>query len=225
MATLTPSTALSYAKRFVKNGRVDDATTGVRILDDANKMLWMIAPWSWTLGALDPVTFVDGTQDYAVVDPGDFLRIQWAARSNNDRLEQIGVVPALPVLAGHKGPPKKVSHVSTGGGNVNVRFWPVPNSTDKSLLLYKKVTTEVTSGNQGTPGTLLFPDEFYPLYQELVLYKAWQFFGDPRAGGAQSNGQQNVYSGQLGWVMALVREYLAGEPHLMDALGLDLTQR
>lgn len=225
MATIAPSTALTYAKRFVKNGRVDDSSIAVRILDDANKMLWMVAPWSWSIGALDPVTLADGVQDYTVSDPGDFLRIQWAARSDSDTLYNIGVVPALPVLAAHKGQVKKIAHVSTSGGNVTVRTWPTANSTDKVLLLYKKTSTAVTAGNKDTTTTLVFPDEFYPLYQEMVLYKAWQFFGDPRAGGAQSNGQQNAFSGQLGLVMALVREYLAGEPHLMDALGIDMTQR
>lgn len=222
MATIAPSTALAYASSFIRGGRLTDPTVELRIMDDANKMLWMLHPWSWSLGALGTVTFADGTQDYTVSDPGDFLRIQWAARTNGDYLKPIGPMAALPVLSAHKGPTAKVAVAGISGGNITLRYWPVPNTTDTGLTLYKKTTTKITDGNKATATTLTFPDEFYPLYQEIVLYKAWQFTSDPRAGGAQSNGQQNAYTGQLGLVMALAKDYYDGEPLLVDALGLEV---
>jgi hypothetical protein len=225
MAKFTADEALDYAKQFVKKTRIDATEVKARLLDDAHKMLFMAHPWSWTLGAAGVVTFAASTQDY-VTAAADFLRIQWAGRTDNDRMIDLGIAPQLPAHTAYVGPPKKIAHVSTAGANITVRYWPTPTTTDKSLIIYKKTATEITAANSGNPDVTDFPNEFQPLYQELVLYKAWQFWRDPRAGDAQIvKGGGVAYTGQLGVVRALIEEYRSGEPILYSALGTDLSQR
>lgn len=222
-STYTPNNALAYAKLFVKNSPIDNATIAPQLLDTAYRFLWMLAPWSWTLGALSIVTFSSGVQDYTATDPEDFLRLEWAGRSRaNDRMEDLSIVAALPSDTAYKQPPVKISVVSISGGNINLRFWPTPNnSSERVFSLYKKVSTKIVAGNQAS-AVLVFPDEFFPLYQEIVLMKAYQYLQDQRAGSAQVDGRgQFAYTGQLAIVMAMVEQYKKAEPILLNTMGFE----
>lgn len=223
MATLAPNVALLYAKAFTKASRLDQADVAAQLLDDAGKMLWMAAPWSWTLGAAEEITVVAGTQDYTLTVPAeaDFLRAEFARRHDGNRSEDLAVEAALPADADFSQAPTKFA-MFTSGGSVVARLWPTPPAgiTSTVLATYKKKSPQVTEENRGNVGVLTFPDEFWPVYQELVLFKAYQYLQDGRAGGAQVNNQGSVvYTGQLAIAMAALEAYKRGEPRLMDSFG------
>lgn len=70
-ATYAPAEAFTYAKSYVKNMPLE--AVGPPLLDEVSKIIWMHAPWRWTLGALPATTLTSSTQDYTIVAPSDFL--------------------------------------------------------------------------------------------------------------------------------------------------------
>lgn len=208
-STYTPTNALAFAKLFVKNSPIDNATIGPQICDAANRMLWMAAPWSWTLGVFTPTTIVAATQAYTLTDPNDFLRFEWAGRSTaNDRMEDLEIVSMVPTDTSYKQVPKKIAFTSVSSG-INYRVWPTPAAADgRIFIIYKKVATKIVTA--GMSSVLTFPDEFFHVFENAVLWKAMIYTQDPRA------------KEQFEYVQTLLASYRNNEPPLMSAMGLEV---
>jgi len=204
MATIyRPIEAFDYAKTFVKNMPLEDVDA--RILDSAHKVMWMAAPWRWTVGAFPSVTVLANTQDYAPSLPSDFLYLLDAYIVTTDSgseqtVRGLDVEEFLHTDVGIVGNPSKVAVTGTPGQAGVLRLQPKPGAlssgTTKLLGTYKKAATTVTRANSSTQGLLGFNDEWAWVYEEGVLYYAYKYADDPRAGDVKVDGNRYSFSGQ-----------------------------
>lgn len=217
MATKKPVDAVEYAKKWIKGMPID--TMGVPVLNDVCEELWTAAPWRWTVGVCEPVTLAAGTVDHALVSPpSDFLYILKAQIWDGQTMLDLTPEPALPATMTVKGVPSKISFVD--GVTKYFRLHPVYGSLDagktyKLVVWYKKTVPVITKETQYTAGSLIMDDSWFHVYKDGVLWKAYQYADDPRAGTAQagSNGQVQ-YTGQLGIFQAGIQSMREREPML-----------
>lgn len=193
-STLKVYQAFEYAKEAIKSMPLE--RVNARLLDDIHKIMWMAAPWRWTLGSMPVVTVATNTQDYTVSVPGDYLFLQSAYETDSSgNTRDLAIVPSLPATVTLVGQPSKVALTGT-----TVRLSPKPgtqlSSAPSIISLYKKVAPTITSTNMYTGGTQIFDDEWFWVFQEGVLWKAYLYGDDARAGGVTFNGGQVQYTGQ-----------------------------
>lgn len=219
--TYSPDDAIAYAKRWVGNLPVDDTALKLRLLNDASNMLHMWALWDWSVGQFDQLAVVNDQQDYTISDPGDVLYpVKGEIRSADDQeVIELTPVASIPADTNIKGSvPNRFSLAAA----TTLRVAPCPASfsgTNEILSWYKKANTVITSGNTATPATLLFGDEWFWVYQEIVLAKALSFAHDPRAGGFQIGERGVGASGQWGNAVAGLTFMTQREKLLVQPIG------
>lgn len=212
MAVYTPADALNWAKIMVKKMPLDDVQ--VRIADQIASRMWMAAPFSWTVGLLSPITLLANTQDYTIIKPADFLYLQSAYLYDGTSLkEELEIVANLPADVKVGGNPAQICLVP---GTSTIRVSPKPKtlsgSTQYIVMTYKKTYTPITAGNLTNTVVLGFPDEWYHVYEDGVLWRAMIYADDQRAGGAQAASNGSVaYSGQCGVFYAGLQEMIQAE--------------
>lgn len=178
-------------------------TVRARILDDVNKIIWMAAPWRWTVGSLPAVTLASSTQDYNVALPSDYLYTTDVYISDGVQpFRTPVVVPILPTVVGLTGQPNLVAITGAANTTGTMRFSPVPGTlpaTTKAYGLYKKTSPIITYENSNTAGVLVMDDEWFWVYEAGVLWLSYLYGDDQRAGSAQADGSGKVaYTGQRG---------------------------
>lgn len=225
----TPNDALNYAKRFLGNMPLDDTTIKLRLLDDAHKKLWMAKPWSWTVASLEVVTLVNDQQDVNLVtDYSALLQGLLQVKIINDgKPNDISIASVLPVTTIIKGRPSQVAFVS--GSPQKIRLLPVPtgyatlpaSQVPKLIATYKKKSPVIDGTSTATSfsTTTGMDDEWFWVYQEIVLLKAFQFTHDPRLGSVQVGPNGTVYSGQYAVVEAAIAEMWSHEDRFFNTLG------
>lgn len=190
MATTPAIDAWTNAVKYIKNygGTQTLDSLDLRAMNAANRQFHLAAPWSWSVGALEEVTLANGTQDYALVSgPTDYLRLSQVRQFVNGKFTgTMAVAGNLPATTVSVSAPTQVS-MFDNGGTYTYRVWPKPAGMllGKEITLigdYKKTTTAITSGNKSTADILLFPDEYYYIYELLVLHYAMLYANDNRAG-------------------------------------------
>lgn len=198
-----PIQAFDFCKTFVKQMPLEDVDE--RILDGAHKMMWMAAPWRWTVGSFPSVTLASSTQDYTVAIPADFLylldaQVVTTDANNEQTVRTLDVEELLHTDVGITGNPSKVAVTGTPGQAGVLRIQPktgtLSSGTSKLLGIYKKAATTVTRANSSTSGLLGFNDEWAWVYEEGVLYYAYKYADDPRAGDVKVDGTRYSFSGQ-----------------------------
>lgn len=210
--------AFSQSKVFVKMMPLESIQTF--ILDNALKMLWMAAPWRWTLGNLPVVTLVASTVDYTIADPADFLYIQpgsaYISAGGSDVSRDVEVVAHINASVKRvSAAPTQVCHPAVH----TVRVSPKPGTTvttgTQLIALYKKTCPNVSESNVHTAGIQVFDDEWFHVYLSAVLYQAYLYADDGRAGGAQfTPGGQLTFTGQRGVFEANIQHMRESEPML-----------
>ena len=198
-ATKQPADAFVYVKHYVKSMPLE--TIGPALLDEVNKMMWMAAPWRWTLGSLPATTITSSTQDYTITTPADFLYLWdgFIADGANVYRDLI-IEPTLPTDVKVVGNPSRISYQ----GSNTYRLFPKPGTLPASpaqqlILRYKKTAPIITNQSQYDAGELVMDDEWFWVYQAGVLWKAYVWGDDGRAGGVTlSSSGQAQYTGQLG---------------------------
>jgi hypothetical protein len=221
----TPNEAMEYAKRFIGRMPVDDTEIKLRILDDSHRKLWTAAPWRWTVASLDQVQFVNDQQDYAVTPVSDLQCLLRATVHDGQNAYELAVEPTIATTAVLKGRPDRVA--ITGS---TLRFLPTPKgyTTGPTVIsLYKKIATALAAGNVANQYSALgIPDDWFWVYQEIVLLRALQFANSPRVGNVSvaSNGTVQ-YSGQYAAVEAAINEMRTKEPMYLTVTGEKVVQR
>lgn len=227
-ATYTAKNALDYAKRFIAGSPLDDVDIEVRILNQASNRMHMAANWHWTLGALTDATVINDQDDYTIATfPADFLQLAkselWFADGTVEPLRIVGLLETNDNISGG---PKRVSYFNDGSDKVRLFPTPTGYASGKEPVIvqtYKKKNTVLVSGSLTTATDLLFPDEWFWVFEEFVLYKAYDFTRDPRAGGVtyvkSPNGIQTQYTGKLGEALAGINEMLEIEKPLVGDQG------
>ena len=213
-STWIPERSFQLASSMVKGMNLVDVKD--RILDAPQKLIWTAAPWRWTLGSLPETTLVANTQDYPITLPVDyFYTTQLWLTTGADATKQIEVVPTLPADVGTRGQVTRACIIE-GTPTSTLRTYPrVGNVAANTEIygIYKKLPPTITKNNCGTAGVLVMPDEWIQVYEAGVLYYAYLFADDQRAGGASSAGNgRSQYSGQLAVFMAMIDEMKKREP-------------
>jgi len=222
----TPLDALSYAKRFIGNLPVDDPSLKYRILNYAHSRLWMAAPWTWTVGSIPVVTLTEGAQDYPV-SLSDFFSLVHVKWDNGDDKNDLQIVAALPQTVAVTGKPSQVAWTNSPASGL--RVLPVPvgitGTAPKVFGLYKRIVTPITVANEASDYSTTFgiPQEWFWVYEELVLLRALMFAHSQRVGSVQTNGTAVAYTGQYGAVEAALAEMRKGEEKFLTTLGGEVT--
>lgn len=220
-STYRPSDALDLCKRMIKNMPLQQIQ--VRVLDTALKVMWMGAPWRWTLGNLPNITLASNTQSYSVALPSDFL---FAVQSF--QTDQLGGIPrpyaVVSTIAsgGLQGQGSMISFSGTAGSTGTALITPTPGTlpvspTQAIITLYKKISPIITAQNMFTQGLQVFDDEYFHVYESGVLWAAYLFGDDQRAGGAQMDSRgQYSFTGQRAIFEANIEWMRGREPLLID---------
>lgn len=211
MAAYAPNDALTFAKTMVKKMPVTDATLSYQILDYVSSLLWAAAPWKWTIGTLSNLSITGGTTDYAVTPPADFLYLLSATLTDGSTTNPLAIVPTLPATIVQVGMPTQVAYMDASN-LVRVSPKPTASLAQSLVMLYKKTPTKITASNYATAGALNLPDVYFPAYQAGVLWQAYLYADDQRAGTATVDQDGKVqYTQQLGLFMSLIWEMRRAE--------------
>jgi hypothetical protein len=216
-ATARPIDAITYAKQFVKNMPVN--VSQLRLLQDVSNEMWMAAPWRWTLGTIAAATVAADTGDITVSGaPADLLHLVkvWVTDGGESSF-YLDIESSLPASTTVKGTPSKVAWVTATG---KYRIAPVYGSlkTGKTVEIYgwyKKTAPVLTQASINSAGTLLMDDEWFWVFQEGVLAKAYQFADDQRAGNVTVAEGRVQYTGQYARYQAGIDTMRASEPLLL----------
>lgn len=219
-ATRTPQDALDFSKQLIKSMPFDRVWD--QIAQEASNYIWTAAPWRWAVGVISPIPLTAGTQTFNyVTPPTDFLRLEQCFISNGSSAREVKPVSSMPLSATLTRPPNFVSTSSiTSSTPSQISFealYPaIPSGqTHEFWAWYKKIVPSLV-GQLNIPGALVMDDDYYQLYTEWVLYYAYRYADDQRAGGAQvtlnSQGERQIaYSGQLAVAHAALEELRRSE--------------
>ena len=200
-STYTAYDAFEYAERFISGQDLDRFLP--RILDDVHRILWMYAPWRWTLDLFPQFSLVSNTQDYTVTLPSDFLFLQEAKIADGKNIIHLHCGATFPATVNLiSGAPSQIS-IQTVGSNSVARIFPCPGqfpvgaTAQKLIAIYKKNAPKVDRETAQEAGYILLPDEYFWVYLEGVLWRAMKWAQDPRAGSVTVQDDKIVYTGQL----------------------------
>lgn len=215
MPTKVPIEALLYAKQFVKNMPLERVY--VDVAQDAYNYLWFAAPWRWTLGTGLDFDLVAGQYEYTfsggTPPPADYLYLVEAkliTDANSQQIIPLEIVASLPAT-NHLGTnPTKIAETGTTvpGTSVTYRVHPVKQTlqgVNKVVGTYKRKARAWDAKTIYTTA-VEFPDEWFYVYKSLVLYHAYKYSNDDRAGGATVDPEEGkiVMNGQRGLAEAEV---------------------
>ena len=200
------SDAIATATQMVHS--IPTAPLQLYAADQINSIIWKTFPWRWTLNALTPVPLVNLQQDYAVV-PSDFWR--WI----NPRLVRTDITPNqnqpikmakhLEVEVQRQGSVLTIQAVSYEPTVNSFRLDITPQISGTLTLFlagdYQQLPTKLDSVNELIP----FPDSYFNVAMEGILWMFYRLADDPRAGGVSINrpgdkdsqGQQGVFMDAL----------------------------
>lgn len=200
MPNYRPIEAFKYAKSYIKHMPLDDVQ--LRVLDGVHKMIWTAAPWRWTIGALPTLTLAPDVQDYPVALPSDFLYgiNSFSTEQNEKTPRPLAVEPILP-SGGLVGQPSRIAFSGTPGTTGNARFFPKPGliNTPYPIVIsqYKKAAPTLTAQTISSPGALIMDDDWAFVYESGVLWLAYQYADDSRAGTINFDSRgQYAFTGQ-----------------------------
>lgn len=187
------------------------------ILQDALNDFWLQAPWRWTVGQVTCAVTAANT-DQTIVDPGNILYLLDAIFT--DGQTAYGLHPESFLSSGTqlKGIPNKIAYVPSGPSfRLNPIPQNVPNANSWTIYARYKIKVPVlTPQNIITAGTQLFDDEYFTVYKQAVLYYAYLWGDDQRAGSLQFAEGKSTASGQLGVYLASVEKMKMSEPLITD---------
>lgn len=229
-ATIPVIDGIDYAQRYIKNVPLTPVQT--KLINEVNTIMWMAAPWRWSLGSLPTFNLAASTQDYTINYPADFLYAVDGSIivSNGDGDERdLRVVPTLPTAVGYVGQVNRISYPAAAGAvGGTVRVAPKPaqvNGTQTVLGLYKKSPTLYTNATIFT-SALPCGDEWFHVFQSGLLWKAYQYADDGRAGDAVISGEKMQYNGARGQFEANLQDMMSREPlNLVNVFNRDQKEK
>jgi hypothetical protein len=194
-STYAPQRAFDYAKKYLKLMNLE--VVAPTLLDDVNKIMWMAAPWRWTIGAMPTVSLIAAHQDYAITVPGDFLYLLNAYLSDGVTAPRpLRVEASLPTAVTLVGQPGRVA-MSGAAFRLSPTPGTQPGTAPTLVSLYKKIAPIITAQNMNTAGVQVFDDEWFWVFQEGVNWRAYMYGDDQRAGSAQASADGKIqYTGQ-----------------------------
>ena len=222
MPTYAPSDAFSKITPQLGNIALDSTAKGT-LADDAQRYLWNVTPWRWERKALSAFSLTDNTQEYTAAVPSDFMGLLQAellitSQTPNpvyqmdikkfvdrDTMQKVSLPQVRDIAF--------LQELNSGAGGFRIVNPSVPSGTTAQIRgVYRALpSVKYTSANLSTTFAEL-PDQYFYVYQEVLLWWIYKYVGDPRAGGATiTSSGKIVYSGQMANAMAMVEMMLNAE--------------
>ena len=207
--------AFNDVKQKVRKMPLEDVQ--LQILQDALTDFWMAATWRWTVNGF-VMGLTAGSADQPITPPlTNILYFIDAIFSDGQTIYPGHVEPFLPVTV-VKGVPNKLWYNSvTSAFKVSPLPINLPNNNTWSLSArYKLQVPILTPPNIRVAGTQLFDDEYWPVFKNALLYYAYLWGDDQRAGQLTfANGQVQA-TGQLGLYQFGLQQMKEREPLLTE---------
>jgi hypothetical protein len=200
----TAQNAYDDAVAFSMNIAIPSASQ-IRMVDLLHSEIWIAYPWEWTLSTLTAIPLSDGVQDYALSgSDSTFRRLTkaWLTRTDTTPDQYFGPLairtwlpPELSVELTTRHQAIAYQRVAT---NLRLRL-------DYSVNLPSGVVVRIDGEFAANPTritslstTFSWPDEFYPVLVNGLVYHIYRWSGDRRAGDVRVDRRGNrVYSGAL----------------------------
>src|SRR5271166_1982122 len=205
--TYTPNDAITMTQNMVHGIPVNNIKAYA--CDMANSMMWTFFPWGWSIKSLTPITLADGVQDYNPTNT-DILRplkmriVRTDTTPNEFR--ELNMLANLGVELTRKGGLETNTSLGWFPSANFFRFMYAASIGGTQVLQlqgeYQFQPTKIVLANMGN--VLPFPDYYFNVYTEGVLFWIYKLSDDPRAGGIQYSKNGNMirqYSGQMGMFM------------------------
>lgn len=217
-ATKQPADALLYVKSFLKRMPLEDI--GPQLLETVSTIIWMSSPWRWTVGSLAATSLTSNTQDYTITAPADFLNLLDGFIADGAGVYRpLHMDSSLPTDVKVVGNPARIAYQGSNTFRVFPKPGIIPSSPAQQLILrYKKNPPTIDNQTQYTAGRLVMDDAWFWVYEEGVLWKAYQWGDDNRAGSVTIDSQGRAqYTGQLAVFRDALRQMAEREKlSLMD---------
>ena len=214
MPTRFPIEALDSALYFVKAVPID--RVGETIVRRALSRIWTAAPFTWTVGPGPGFNITAAVGSYDVTYPTDWAYAIKADYITGPNLAQreLEIVSVIEDDDGYVGQPSKIRFSGPAALESNVIVSPIPATVTgipRVTSLYKRVSPSYSKDTLYTV-TVPIPDDWFWVFEEAVLYEAYRYADDSRAGEARVQADQIIYGGQLGVLHAGLSEMRLREP-------------
>jgi hypothetical protein len=213
--TYTYQNAIDLVRKFIKDVPLSTSSVDIMLCDRVNSVTFGAYPWRWTLASLTAITLVDGQQDYSLAAAdattaagGVWQLVRTRVRRTDttpDEWRELEIRSFLPPELTRTGGLETLKLVSYDEASSKVRLdlaASVPTGVTLQLEgEFKKNPTKIAALSQKpheVGGTSAFPDQYFDVIVEGLLWKAYQYCDDSRAGSIVYVKGTSQYTGQLG---------------------------
>lgn len=224
MPTYDPTDAYNAITPQLGNVSLDSTAKGT-LADNAHRWLWNFSPWRWERKTLSAFSISNETQTYTASVPSDFMQLLQAeaviTSDTPDSVYELDIVKWIDTDPTEKRALTKLARIcylqelNSGAGGFKIPNPSIPSGTTAQIRgVYRALpTTKYTSANLTTDFVEL-PDQYFHVYQEVLLWMVYRYIGDERAGLAQAaSGGRIMYTGQLGVMMDAVELMFKAEDY------------
>ena len=198
-STYTVANAITYTQAICVG--IPVSAIQVAAADMVNGIIWNAYPWRWAQKSMTGIPLVDGTQDYAFA-PTDYFRLVQA------RLVQTDTTPdTFDDLTVVRNLYPDLSKAAYRAGLRNIAYVPALSKLrlNQAAAVSGTQTFEIQGEYQyqptliaATSATLPFPDQYFMVFCNGLLWQFMMLSKDDRAGTAQYTKNGAVYTGQMG---------------------------
>lgn len=203
--------ALNYIKEFVKS--IPSPNSQNLAFNAVGSIMYVHRPWRWTLGALTPISLVDNIQDYTVSNGDLFRPLKLRLRRTDTDPDEYRAVD----LVDHLEPDlvkmgwNTVQLISYQPQSQKIRLqFTVGLGAGQAIQIegeYQKTPVRLTASS----ASFWFPDQYFQVFLEGLLWQFYRLSDDLRAGSAQKMNGRMVFSGQLGVFMTMLDQMAVAE--------------
>jgi hypothetical protein len=224
--TYTVQDSVDIVRKFIK-----DAPTSlidVRLADYVNNIIFCAYPWRWTIKSLTPIVLTDNVQDItlAAADlPTDAAGLYRLIRARivrtdttpDETYDELKITEFIPPDTQKAGWPR-IGLISFVEATSKLRLQRPPEITSPVVLQlegeYQRNPAKITA----LSNSLIYPDQYFQVFVEGMLWQAYRYFGDSRAGSIvmvkgvpQYTGQYGVFMSHL-FAMQVAEDHANGDP-------------
>lgn len=201
-STYTVANAITYTQAMCVG--IPVSTVQVVAADVIHSIIWNVYPWRWACkNYASNIALIDGTQDYAWA-PTDYMRLTHARLIRTDTTPDIydeltvlrNLTPDL-TKAGFRSGLSSISYGRVAPASVRLnQAAAVPTGVTIEIQLeYQFQPTKITA----TSATFPFPDQYFNVFCDGMLWQFYLLAKDSRAGTSQATKAGGaVYTGQMG---------------------------
>lgn len=202
-STYTIKNAVDWAQAICVGMPV--AAIQLAAADMVNSIIWNSYPWQWARKNAAPIPLVDGQQDYPFAAVTDYMRLLKAVLVRTDQVpnkyDDLTIVRNIAqdlTKAGFRSGLRNVAYDGAVGGPI-LRLSQAASVPAGNVINLQAQYQFQPAKIVATTSTIVFPDQYFPVYCAGLLWQFYQLAKDSRAGTAQATKSgAMVYTGQMG---------------------------